>query len=172
MIPRHTSPFFLALPAIMAVFSAGCTSTGADYPSLAIRDAERISAEVPAPTLPEAAEPIPASILAEVKAALAKAERAHANFTARTPAVRNTIEAARGSAVGSDRWAGAQVALSELDSLRASTAIALGELDLLYAARAVELERRDAIAEVRDDLTTILARQDAVLASLKPILSQ
>ncbi|NNC59093.1 MAG: hypothetical protein HKO05_03770 [Erythrobacter sp.] len=128
--------------------------------------------EAPNPAPPEPAEPIPAGVLAEVEAALAKALQAQANFAARAPAVRNAIEAARNSAVGSDRWAGAQVALSELDSLRASTAIALGELDVLYAARAVQLERRDAIGEAREQITRLLARQDAVLAALKPILRQ
>ena len=157
-----------ALPVALLMLAA-CTSSQGEYPSLAIRPAERIdpAAEAPAPSPPA---PIPAELLARAERLKAEAEQAAAGFRRLAPAATSAAQAARGAAVASDRWADAQVAISRLDSQRSMTAGPLGELDLLYAERAVALSSRDEIGQLRQDVANLLAEQDAVLVRLKAML--
>ena len=156
----------------MTLALAACASPSTDYPSLAIRDAERLVGVEQESAPPAPLAPIPADVMQQVGAYQAKASRADEEFRGTLPRVERTVSAARGSGIASDRWSNAQIALSELDALRATTAIALADLDALYAARAVELERRDAIDEARGEVSAILSRQDTTLNRLKAQLPQ
>jgi len=149
---------------------AGCASTGDRYPSLSIRDAERVAGEFAvAPAAPQVA-PLPpiapetAGLLGQLRATAAAA---HRDFLAAVPGARRDVSAARGTGVTDDRWATAQVALADLDSARSDAAIALGDLDLLFADAALAQELRDEIVVVRAEVTGLIAEQDRVLAELR-----
>lgn len=153
------------------VLLAACASTDEEYPSLAIRPAERIDPDAQQPALPPPA-PVPADMLARAEKLKGEAEAADAGFQRLAPGVTAKAQAARGAAVASDRWADAQIALAGLDSQRSKTAGALADLDILFAERAVALESRDAIDEIRQVVVKILAGQDATLARLKGMIEE
>ncbi len=163
----------IALPAIAAL--AACASSGERYPSLAIRDAERLSGEFAvAPAAPEVAPlpPLPADAASRIVALRAQAATAHRKFLAAVPDARRAVGAARGAGVQDDRWAGAQVALADLDSSRSEAAIALGDLDLIFADAAVEQAQRDEIVAARSAVSALIAEEDRVLAELRGALGR
>jgi hypothetical protein len=165
-----------ATTAALALASlAACASTGDRYPSLAIRDAERISGEFAvAPSTPEVAPVprLPADTLGRIGALRTQAASAHQKFVAAVPGARNAVGNARGAGVEDDRWAGAQVALADLDSSRSEAAIALGDLDLLFADAAIEQAQREEIVAARSEVTALIAEEDLILAELRGALGQ
>ncbi|AKM07438.1 hypothetical protein AM2010_1366 [Pelagerythrobacter marensis] len=157
-------------PLLFAVPLAACAAGSGSYPSLAIRDAERVGGSLETPT-PEAppAQPAPpsADLLARLGQLQSQAASAHQAFLAAVPATRRAVRAASGAGIASDRYASAQVALADLDSHRSRAAIALGDLDLLFADAALSFELRAPIVETRADVTAMIAQEDAVLAELR-----
>lgn len=113
----------------------GCASAAGDYPSLAIRDAERASgsampveaAPPPPPT------PVSAQTGQRIAQALERARKAHAAFVAGTGGTTGAVSAARGSRAPADAWIAAQLALANLQSLRSQAVIAQADLDILFA---------------------------------------
>lgn len=161
-----------AIPLIALLALPACASSGGDYPSLAIRDAERAtgSLEVPAeePVTPPAPPPPLSSDVIERLAQLrASATEAHRDFTASVPAAERAVRSAAGAGVASDAWATAQVALANLESARSQTAIPLADLDLIYADAALELDLRQPIVAAREDVAAMVAEEDAVLERLR-----
>lgn len=169
-----------ALPAaILAAGSAfalsACASTG-DYPSLARRDAERItgSAPVVAPEPPPAPPPAPPSSGLEGRLAglVDQAGAAHQRFAARRGRTEQLIGQARGAAVASESWSVASIALAELESARADAMIALAELDSLFAAESVADYATPStdpatIGGARDKVAAWIAEEDEVLSRLR-----
>tara|TARA_B100000678_G_scaffold153405_1_gene128175 strand:+ start:236 stop:796 length:561 start_codon:yes stop_codon:yes gene_type:complete len=169
---------------------AACASApDAAYPSLAIRDAEYASGQVPrpagaclgedgappvqgqfAPAPPAPPPPPPPTLspdLVERVAQLeAQARAAHADFERALPATRAAVRA-RGS-VGSKSWGRAEVAYANLRAIRARTAIPLADLDTLVATRSVAGEPVDAIVAARDSAARLVENQDTVLGELAP----
>lgn len=157
-------------PLLLAAPLAACAAGSADYPSLAIRDAERVEgsfepaapAEAPPPPAPPSAD-----LLGRLSQLQAQASSAHRAFLEAAPGARRAVFAARGAAVESNAYADAQIALADLDSHRSRTAVALGDLDLLFAEATLAFELRAPIAEVRSEVAALIAREDAVLAELR-----
>ncbi|MXO67616.1 hypothetical protein [Pelagerythrobacter marinus] len=165
--PRHIAALLLAAPL------AACAAGGGDYPSLAIRDAERVGGSLEAPEPadpPPAPAPPSAELLARVAQLRAEGESAHSAFREALPTARRAVRAAGGAPVETDRYAAAQVALADLDSHRSRTAIALGDLDALYAQATLTFEARAPIAAARDAVTALVGEQDAILARLRAAL--
>ena len=162
---RKAAPFLL-LPIL-----AACGSTQGDYPSLAIRDAERsrgaIAAPPPEPTPAPPPRIVSADVLERIAAYRAQAIRANAAFERAAPSARRAVAAGAGAARASDAWAAAQVALADLESQRSLTAVPLADLDALYADQATGLDPVAEVAEARADVVAIVAGQDAVLAALR-----
>jgi len=159
------------LPALFAgAFLAGCAGSSADYPSLAIRDAERqygrfLTAESTSQT--PAPAPVPAVAGPQAIAALvADAEASFGRFEAREDEVSGDIRAAQGRGIDSDARAAALTALSDLSALRSATAIPLGDLDLLAARAATTFAPTDDIDAARALVLALVEREDAVLAEL------
>lgn len=127
----------LALLPITALTAACAKDQEGRYPSLAIRDVERIegSAQVvtPAPAAPVPDAPSP-DLLIRLDQLTTQAGQAHNEFLARTPTTERNVRAAAGSAIASDRWVSAQIALAELERSRSQLTIALAELDALRVA--------------------------------------
>lgn len=149
---------------------AGCSAISDKYPSLAIRDAELASA---APRPAEPVEPIAlpsplsADTLAQMEGFLSQLRSAHTRFMRAVPAARNTVSRGRGSGVGTDSWAAAQVALADLESKRSQAAIPLADLDALYIDASVALADRTRIAEARSTAIGLISQEDAILAGLR-----
>lgn len=150
---------------------------GADYPSLAIRPAERITgtAEAAQPSPEPSTAPLPASVDVTGPAAnlVAQAQGAHQRFLARRAETERLISGARGKAVGSEAWSVASVALASLESARSDAMVALAELDERYAAQSIVAESDGnpadaaALAAAREQVIVLVGDEDAVLTGLR-----
>ncbi len=161
------------VPLVLAAPLAACAGGSADYPSLAIRDAERVEGTFePAPATEAPAPPAApsADLLQRLSQLRTEAASAHRAFTQAVPGARRTIEAARGAGVETNSWAAAQVALADLDSHRSRTAVALGDLDLIFADATLAFELREPIADAHSQVADMIAQEDAILAELRGAL--
>jgi hypothetical protein len=156
------------LASILALGLTACASTAGKYPSLAIRDAERVQGTFEpdaAPTPAPAPPPPSAELVARLGQLVDDASRAHRTFTAAVPGAQRAVAAAGGT--GSDSWASAQVALADLDAARSKAAVPLGELDVLYIDATLAAEQRAAIGAAREQVVGMIGEEDAVLARLR-----
>jgi hypothetical protein len=170
------------IPLLLSATLAACT-TSADYPSLARRPAEaavwdpaapgddgRVSGSAPVASAADDAAVSQAPVSAELTTRLAQLENAaraaHARFAAKRARAGQLVAAANGSAVASEAWSVATVAMAELESARSDAMVSLGELDRLYVAERIDGGDGSAIAAVRDQVTAWVADEDAVLADL------
>jgi len=135
---RQSALLLLALPVCLEA----CASTGS-YPSLAKREAERVTGteEQAAPAAPEPETPPSAALEANVEQLLDQATSAHGEFEKGRESTQRTVSAAKGSAVASEKWVAAEVALATLESARSGAITALSEIDQLYADERVAKPR-------------------------------
>ncbi|MCT2398276.1 hypothetical protein [Novosphingobium mangrovi (ex Huang et al. 2023)] len=161
------------LPALLPMMAAACSTAGS-YPSLGLRDFERIDgsatpvagvAELPAPPLP----PASADLVTRLDGLVAVARDADLQFQTNRPAAERAVAAAGG--IASDSWSSASVALARLESSRSSAMEALADLDALYvdartAAPLEETPSAKAIAAARDQVDGLVAAQDKVIEGL------
>jgi hypothetical protein len=156
------NPAFLLVP-----LAAACSTPDGEYPSLAIRDAERVSGTFePTPPTPYVPPPTPAAVLGRLEQLAADAASAHRAFVAEAPAARSVIGAASGAEFGSDGWARASVALAGLESARSKAMIALADLDRLMVDAAVTGGELDRIVSVRNTVTAQVEEQNATIEGL------
>jgi len=161
MKPTTRAPLLTAL----LVLASGCAAPVGEYPSLAVRDVERVSGTI---AVPDAA-PLPspaAATLGQVGPLADQARNAHTAFLAAASTARAQVQSASGAAVGSERWSVAQVVLAKLGAERTQTMIALADVDRLFVDAATAGESTLAIEPVRDEIAALVAEQDAVLESL------
>ncbi|MBL4858598.1 MAG: hypothetical protein JKY36_05300 [Erythrobacter sp.] len=168
-MPRHARATLLTS---LAILLGACASTDGNYPSLAIRDAERAEGQFdtgePARLdIPPVEVDLTGGLDARLSSLVAAAEEAHAEFLEVRPRAERLVSTAAGNAVGSDSWASAQVALAELDSARSRAAVPLGDLDALYAAARVAAEDTAAVDLARDRVIALVSEEDAVLEFLR-----
>lgn len=157
-------------PTIVAL--AGCAAPSGSYPSLAVRESERVGGTIAVPLAPSYTAPaVSPATLADSERLLAQAQSAHELFLKTAPTTRSAVSAAQGSARDSERWSRAQVAVADLEASRAQLMIALADLDRLAIDAAVAgsqfsdlAARRDAIAELGDSQTQLIT---AMLESLR-----
>lgn len=153
-----------------AMLLVGCVGSGDKYPSLAVRDAERVTGAFnPAPTEAEPIQIDPA-LLAGLPAIEARAQRSYDAFLAAVPRVEAAVQAARGRSQTSNQWAAAQVSLSDLDAQRSQTAIALADVDQIYAEASSDLAMAPEIAELRAKIATQISSEDQILAELRRMI--
>ncbi len=165
-------PIPTCLSAIALTLSlAACAADENLYPSLARRDVERTgtveASPAPAPS-PPAADPQLAPRLSQL---VEQAGNAHQRFAARRGRADQLTASARGSAIASESWAVASVALADLESARSEAMIALADLDQLYAAARIGGGDASAIAQARDKVMAWVGEQDQVLATLRARLA-
>lgn len=145
---------------------AGCASPEGKYPSLAIRDAERVSgAFTPAP--PAQPEPTPLADRERIGDALERARDSHEKFLARQPGVGTLARSASGRGPESDRRAEALVALADLTVLRSETTIALADLDQLEVESATQFGATSDVRKAQEYVARLVSEQDAALESLE-----
>ncbi|KLE35035.1 hypothetical protein AAW00_00605 [Aurantiacibacter luteus] len=157
-------PVFAASLVLLPLLGA-CASAGEDdYPSLAIREAERdTGAFQPPPYVPT--YPAPAAV-AGAQGFAAQAREAHAAFLAALPAARARVNTARGSGMGSDAWSVAQVAVATLEGHRARAMIALVELDRIYVDAGTEGQETAGVQDLRGPVEALVAEENAIVAGL------
>ncbi|KPL68150.1 hypothetical protein SZ64_08465 [Erythrobacter sp. SG61-1L] len=165
---RYALPFFAAASLALA----GCAKDDGAFPSLAIRDAERVSgvfqpveAEtfIPAPQGPET--------LGRIDRLRADAESAHARFLTAAGKARTSTSAARSAGIGDEQWSVAQVALGDLTGIRSETMISLAELDLLYVNAQTDGQELAQIESARADVEKLVGEEDRLLDSLNAQLA-
>ena len=157
----------LALTAILLL--GACTTNRDEYPSLARRPAERLTATFDAPAAPEVVvRPAPpASVSGQLGGLVGAAQAADAKFRAREPRARSTVSAAASAKMGSESWGTATIAVAELEAARSEAMLALSELDRLYNESSIAGEDPGAIGAARDTVLGLIARQDQVLGELR-----
>lgn len=153
---------YLTFPALLA----GCTAPQEEYPTLAVRDIERVSGtmQVAPPPPPPAAQP-PAT-LERLDELVADARTSHTQFLAAAPAARSSAQAASGAATGSDSWGRAQVAIADLEARRSNAMIALADLDRLYVNASSSAEDLTPIVAARDEIGALVDEQNSIIDSL------
>ncbi|WP_126172381.1 hypothetical protein [Altericroceibacterium xinjiangense] len=157
--------------ALTLILALGACATPPDkYPSLAIRDAERVSGNLPPPE-PYVPPAPPAEVLDRLDTLVATASEAHRAFLSAVPETRRAVTAARGDAMGSEDWAVAQIALGVLESARARTMVPLTDLDRIYAEAAVEGLALDRIAAARAEVSELVEEENRTISSLLERLS-
>ncbi|WP_061922518.1 hypothetical protein [Altererythrobacter epoxidivorans] len=172
---QYRPAIFAALLGAFAV--SGCASGSGDYPSLAIREAERVQGTFPvegadgAATTPAGPAPVDASTLEKAAIWLDQAKASHARFLEAVPQAQRTVANA-GSGPDSTSWGSAQVALADLDSHRSDTAIALGDLDLAYVDATLSFVEREQIGQIRESVVALIGEEDDVLARLRGAMPQ
>lgn len=158
--------FALLFPAATAMLSA-CAAPDGAYPSLAIREAERVTGTMqPVPPEPYAPPAIPAATLDAIERLASEAGQAHAAFQAEAPRTRAALATGVAGETGSDGWARAQVALAGLDAARSRTLISLADLDRLYVDAAVTGEEISVIEAARSKVLALVDEEDRMIASL------
>jgi hypothetical protein len=152
---------------LLVPFVAACATPEGEYPSLAIRDAERIGGSFePVTSEPYVSPPTSPAVLGRLGELTGEAASAHRAFLAEAPGVRGAVSAARGGGVGSEAWARAQVALAGLQASRSRAVIALADIDRIYVDAATEGGETDRIAAARDAVAGQVEEQNRVIESL------
>jgi len=121
-------------PVLFAALLSACAAPRGEYPSLLPRPIERISLAEPVRPVPVATPD--AGLDARIATLTRAVTTATITFDAAVARARPLVRAAAGSAEGSDRWLGAQVALAELDVARTTIDTPLAALERLAIDRA------------------------------------
>lgn len=158
---------------MLTLLLAGCVGGGGDgYPSLARRPVESPPEEkVVAPA--EEAIPADPALVSEVEGLVQKARKASAIFDANVSGAQQKAAEAAGSAVSSEVWVAAQLAISTLESDRYDSVSALASLDTLYIRRLNAVAGGEVqggsnvIAKARADVLAMVDRQNDILDGLK-----
>lgn len=163
------------LPLAAACLILSACATDVDYPSLARRDAERITGTLPpVDAEPEPPAPLPppdAVISAQLSQLVEKARTAHGRFGEKRGRAERLVGQAAGSAMGSESWAVASIAVAELESALSDAMIAMAAIDEIHAADALahyNTPSGDApvIAAARDQVMDWIEEQDRTLDAL------
>lgn len=157
----------ICLVAALGCSLGACATPSEEYPSLAIRDAERVAGTLqPAEPQPYVPPSTPPAVIDRLEQLSGEAASAHQAFLAEMPRARSAVAAARGSGPGADSWAVAQIAVAELESSRSRAMIALADLDRLYVDAAVAGEEIERIGAARDRVATQVDEQNATIDGL------
>ncbi len=159
------------LAAVLCALTSACATAPAEYPNLAIRDAERVTGTLnpPEPFVPA---PPSAETLATVEGLVERADTAYDAYRGKLERVRAAALRARGAAVGSDAWAAASVALAELETERSQTMIPLSDLDRLYIAAATEGRATGDIEDAQDLVGQMVDFETAHINEIHSALGQ
>ena len=157
------------LAALACACTAACASAPGDYPSLAVRDAERVSGTLQ-PAEPYVPPPASPAVLANAASLIEQAAAAYESYRGKLAGARSAVQAARNAGFGSEPWAVASVAIAGLETERSRAMIALADLDRLTVAAATEGGATDELAAAQARVDAMVAEQtadiDGLLAAL------
>lgn len=168
MKSRNTLP--LAAAACLLLSACG-ESQG--YPSLAIRDSERVSGSMDAPAAaPFTPAPATPATLDQLESLHQSAREAHNRFVGAANEARSPVSRAVGSAAGSDSWAQAQVAVASLESIRSDVMVALADIDRLFVDAAVGGGEIAQLEAARNDVAMLVDEENRRIAELLSALGR
>ena len=162
------SPVFL----VPILLLAACAGPEGESPSLAPRPIEGII-DAPIRGIAPVASAQDSALARQIAELVTQAEAGNQAFTAQYPDAVSAVDQAAGSALESEAWIEAQLAVSALDSLRSETVRALGGLDSILAQQTLagepaETERllaaREQVAALYEDQNR---RYDAINSRLR-----
>lgn len=154
---------------LSALTLGGCAQDVDQFPSLAKRPAERVTATYGTPQAQATPVVLPqpsAQALGEAESLVAKAQQADARFRRGEPTARRLVGQAGRARLGSEPWSIATMAVSELEAARSQAMVPLAELDRMFADAMTRGEDVSRIADARDRVIAIIARQDQTLIGL------
>lgn len=175
---RSLSPFVCSAVALLLL--ASCASPPGEYPSLAKRPVERAAERIsgtadvvePQPA-PPMREPQPdAGLTAQLTELVGQAQEDHARFSRIRERTERIVTGAGNASLGSESWAVANVALTELETARNRTSVTLAELDKLYAGERIAnyqeiTSNAAAIGEARDRVSAWVSEESRVITDLQ-----
>ena len=163
--------FSFALLGMTGLLLSACAASDGRYPSLAVRDAERVSGELtPSPATQPPVEPVASP--QDVADLVSAAYGAQQQFEEARPGAERLARSARGAGAESDTRARALVAVAELTSLRGETALVLARLDALKVEALTTFAPAEAITSGQTSTANLLRQQDEVLDSLSEMLAR
>ncbi|OCC24968.1 hypothetical protein MB02_05875 [Croceicoccus estronivorus] len=168
-IPAFGKPALGPALGIALTFAlSACASAPDGYPSLAIRDIERVygSAEPVAPPPPP---PViePSTELAERLVQLQdQASQAHQAFLSAMPRASQLVAAARQSEIADDPWVAAQSGLSHLEASRNRAMLVMADLDRMLVAVEMDGGAREAIAQAQANVDALVNEENTLLEGL------
>lgn len=162
---KHRHDKLITASAALLLALGGCARSEG-FPSLSIRDSERVTGVIAAPTPAFTPTPATPATLAQLDQLAATARAAHARFEDARPAAERLVASVGRSEVGSDGWARAQVSIANLESLRSDTMIALADIDRLYVDAYTGGGEIAETQAVHSDIGALVAEQNAVIAAL------
>jgi hypothetical protein len=158
------------LATLACACTAACASGPGDYPSLAIRDAERVTGTLQ-PAEPYVPTPAAPAVLANAASLVQQAAAAHESYRGKLAGARSAVQAARNAGFGSELWAVASVAIAGLETERSRAMIALADLDRLAVAAATEGGALGELAAAQARVDAMVAEEtetiDGLLAQLR-----
>lgn len=149
-----------------ALALSACAAEAGKYPSLAIRDAERVSGQfTPSPpSSPLPAEPVASP--SDLSAILERAYGLQRQFDTAEPGAQVFVRAAQVDGALDGARSRALVAVAELTSLRGQTALILSDLDQLEIEASTRFAPTETIRAAQADVATIISAQDAAIDAL------
>jgi hypothetical protein len=166
------SPRYGIAATVIALMLTGCATNTDRYPSLAIRDFERVQGTFAVSGEDVGIEPPAPASEASIKEAaemVSLARSAHQSFIGLMPDVERQLGAARGLGPDDDEWAKGQLAYAELTTKRSELAVVLGNLDLMFADASRSYQELAEIEEAREVVQQLVAEEDLVLGKLNAI---
>lgn len=160
----------LPLSAALFALLAACASPDGEYPSLAVRDIERVSGSMEVEPAPPPPPPAPAT-LDTLQDLAENARAAHQRFLAKAPEARTITRAAAGAPRGSEAWSRAQVAIADLEAQRSQVMIALADMDRIYVDAATSAVATESIADVRSSINALVDEENALIQDLLTTLA-
>lgn len=174
--PCYGIAMIRAVPCVIAALFLSACATKIDYPSLARRDAERITGTAaPVGAVPPPPAPLPpadAATTSRLDQLVGQARAAHGRFGSKRTRTEQLVARASGSALGSESWAVASIALAELESVHSEAMIVLAALDEIHTKDELahyNTPSGDApgITAARDQVQAWIGEEDRVLGSLR-----
>ena len=169
-IMMNGQPTFMktaATACLTCLILSGCAASADRYPSLAVRDAERVSGEfTPAASSTPAPAPSYTTDPDRISGAVEAAMNAHQQFEARGPATLSLVQEAGADLANEDARSRALVAMAGLRTLHGQTVGALANLDQLEIEAASVFAPVEDIRLAQSRIAQIVSEQDAVLAIL------
>jgi hypothetical protein len=159
------------LAALACTCAAACSTSPGDYPSLAVRDAERVSGTME-PAEAYVAPPVSEATIETAQDLYGQAMEAHESFFVRYRAAQPVVSAARGAGVGTEAWAQASVAIADVETERSKLMVLLAELDRLYVAATTEGSEPGEIEAAQARVSEAAAEETAKIDEMLAVLAR
>lgn len=157
---------------IAAVMLGGCAANSDRYPSLAIRDFERVQGTFEVEGEAEEFDPPAPADQSSIRRAselVAEARIAHQDFIELAPLASEQLTATTSLGPDDNAWVDSQLTLADLDSKRSKVAILLGNLDLMFADASLSYQELAEIDEARETVRQLVSKEDEILSNLTNI---